>query len=226
MRDTNKSHTAHPAQSNRVLALAALVQALYLVDTLAVRGTLDQEDFATLIGSLFPNPQQQHAGEERVVHLYGELYRLHTGLRIARILLRGMEHERAKPLLSYTAGVMALERRLQAQPEMLRKIGEGMEKAHRQSDYFGSRTHENVVANIAGLYAETISTLPTRIIVRGRAEHLNAPGNGERIRALLLAGIRAAHLWRKHGGGHLRLLFGRKALAQEIERLLADASRV
>jgi high frequency lysogenization protein len=50
-------------------------------------------------------------------------------------------------------------------------------------------------------------------MVQGDPRHLHAPDNQNRIRALLLAGIRAAWLWRQVGGSRWKILLGRKQLA-------------
>jgi len=55
--------------------------------------------------------------------------------------------------------------------------------------------------------------------VRGKSEFLSQSDNTHRVRVLLMAGLRAAHLWRTHGGGHMTLLFRRKALLRELELL-------
>ena len=59
-------------------------------------------------------------------------------------------------------------------------------------------------------------------MVHGAQIHLAKPDNANRIRALLLAGIRAARLWRQSGGSRLRLLLRRKLLLQEARRTLAS----
>mgnify|MGYP003589576645 CR=1 FL=1 len=47
-----------------------------------------------------------------------------------------------------------------------------------------------------------------------------------RIRAALLAAVRAAVLWRQMGGSHLRLFFGRRRLAARARALQThDAAR-
>ena len=43
------------------------------------------------------------------------------------------------------------------------------------------------------------------------------------VRALLLAGIRSATLWRQVGGSRWQLIFQRKKLAQTVDRLLREA---
>ncbi|MCB1807912.1 MAG: DUF489 family protein, partial [Candidatus Competibacteraceae bacterium] len=50
--------------------------------------------------------------------------------------------------------------------------------------------------------------------------HLNRPDNANRIRTLLLAGLRSAVLWRQKGGGRLTLLLRRKALLAQAQAML------
>ena len=61
-------------------------------------------------------------------------------------------------------------------------------------------------------------------MVNGSQVHLNNPENANRIRALLLAGIRAAILWRQSGGSRWKLLVQRNALLREARSLLAQAA--
>jgi high frequency lysogenization protein len=55
-------------------------------------------------------------------------------------------------------------------------------------------TGDEVVACLAETYSETVSTLSPRIMVTGEPNLLNRPEIANRIRALLLAGVRAAVL--------------------------------
>lgn len=198
----------------RAIALAALVQAARLVDDIARKGSCDAEDFHILTDSLFVSTS--HAPAE----LYGGTDKVRVGLKICTRVLSGENMERTKVLMGYVAGLMALERRLARQPQMLAGIAEGLDRIRRQSDYFGSHVHENIIASIASLYGETLSTLKPRIIVRGKQEHLRQSANTNRVRTMLFAGIRAAYLWREYGGSRLTLILQRKALLRECEALL------
>jgi CII-binding regulator of phage lambda lysogenization HflD len=53
---------------------------------------------------------------------------------------------------------------------------------------------------LAALYQDTISRLTMRIHVKGVPEHLRKQAVADKIRALLLAGIRSALLWHQLGG--------------------------
>ena len=84
-------------------------------------------------------------------------------------------------------------------------------------------THSNVVAKLADVYRKSISTLGPKIVIRGEQSILSNPDNAARIRALLLAGIRAVILWRQAGGTRWRLLFERKAILSEVDQILATS---
>jgi high frequency lysogenization protein len=206
------------AQANRAIALAAVTLAASLVESIARNGMCDAEDFETMINSLFAE------GHDHVGTIYGGTYHLRGGLHLSAKLLHGTGIEQAKPILAYAAGLMTLEKRLSKDKTMLATIGEGMQRIKKQSDYFGSHTHASVIGGIADLYGNTVSTLKPRIIVRGKPEHLKQSDNTNKVRALLLAGIRAAHLWHQHGGGHFRLLLGRNKLHQQTLKLLEEAN--
>ncbi|MFC1542440.1 high frequency lysogenization protein HflD [Pseudomonadota bacterium] len=208
------------AQANRAIALAAMVQAVSMVERIARTGLCDADDFNSIIRSLFTEHDDDVAG------IYGGLHQLQTGLHISEKLLSGIQVDGAKSLMTYAAGLIALEKKLGKNREMLAAIGDGMVRIKKQSEYFNSVIHESVIGGIADLYGSSVSTLKPSIIVRGKPEYLKQSSNTNRVRALLLAGIRAAHLWHKNGGGHLRLLIGRKKLHQETERLIRLAAEV
>ena len=82
------------------------------------------------------------------------------------------------------------------------------------------RTHRNGQAII-------ISGVPTSTImmVSGNPSHLKRHAVAARIRALLLAGIRAAVLWRQSGGGRLHMLLLRKRYTRIAQSLLLESRR-
>ncbi|HCS13161.1 MAG: lysogenization regulator HflD [Zetaproteobacteria bacterium CG06_land_8_20_14_3_00_59_53] len=213
----------HPLR-NRVLALAAMIQAAHLVQGIARKGMVDSAEMQRAIESILATPGNEsiHAG-----HLYPEAGQLRTGLILLQRLLSGeqvgTDVKQAKEMMAYCAAMMSLERKLSRNRDMLAKLGEGISRIHKQRDYFGGAMHDNVIAALAALYAETISTMTPRIIVHGKPELLNQSSNTNKVRALLFAGIRAAHLWHSHGGGHVQLLLRRRSLGREADRLLHES---
>ena len=76
-------------------------------------------------------------------------------------------------------------------------------------------------ARLAQLYAETLSRLHPRVMVEGNQAFLQQAARQNDIRALLLAAVRAAVLWRQLGGTQWRLLFRRKQYSMLARGLLA-----
>ncbi|MDH5230485.1 MAG: DUF489 family protein, partial [Gammaproteobacteria bacterium] len=81
-------------------------------------------------------------------------------------------------------------------------------------------THENVVANLAGIYTDTISTIPPRIVVSGEQGYLNNTENANKVRALLLALMRSAILWKQKGGRRWHVLLKRGKIMAAAKNLL------
>ncbi|OIO71124.1 MAG: lysogenization regulator HflD [Zetaproteobacteria bacterium CG_4_9_14_3_um_filter_49_83] len=210
-----ESHLNHPLSQHeqRVLALAGVMQAVRLVDHIARKGMCDAEDFQVCINSIFAEPKG-------ILSMYGNINALKTGLHVTHQILGGHKTQQAKPMLSYAAGLMALDKKLSKQPETLAILAAHMNRIHRQVDYFGSATHENIISSIAHAYGESISTMQPRIIVRGKTDFLSQAHHTQKVRALLLSGLRAAHQWHQLGGSHLHLLFRRKQLAHASQTLM------
>ena len=107
------------------------------------------------------------------------------------------------------------------QPALLNEIARGIEASR------GQRTDDTdippaVIATLAATYVRTVSTIAPRVMVQGEPAILNAEESRNMIRALLLAGIRAAVLWRQCGGNRLRLVFERKRLVAHARRLSGE----
>ena len=98
---------------------------------------------------------------------------------------------------------------------MLNQIGERLEQASRQAEHF-STSHTNVIANLAQVYQDSISTFRHRIQVNGYADYLQQESIAQRIRCLLFAGIRAAMLWHQLGGRRRHLILNRKDILAQL----------
>jgi high frequency lysogenization protein len=86
-------------------------------------------------------------------------------------------------------------------------------------------TDPDIIAALAELYKDTVSSLQPRIMVKGEESVLRNTDSKNMIRALLLAGMRAAVLWRQRGGNRIRLIFQRKQFLDCCAALLAEARR-
>ncbi len=199
------------------LALGGLFQAVSLVQQVAREGKVDSDPFESSIASVF------RVDAENTDAVYGGDTQLTRGLQVlCRQLGRDKSRQDAE-LMRYTVSLMFLERQLVRSTKMMGRLRQGIDTATAQSEHF-SVTHENVLARLADTYASTVSQLQPRIMVQGKPEYLNTPANANRIRALLLAGMRSAVLWRQLGGNRLRLLWTRKSIVRCAEELLDGRS--
>ncbi len=198
---------------NRTLAFAALFQCIGEVDRLARSGETDPATLATMTNSIL---KLESASLEDI---YGGVGALTPGLNLLLQELGESDQPRNLQAMRYAIALIDLQRRLEKNQAVSERLATGIKKAQAQSEYF-EPTHENVIAGLASLYRDTISTLGPRLIVRGEQHHLANTNIADRIRAYLLAGIRAAVLWRQGGGNRWRLLLERRAMASEAQRLL------
>lgn len=203
--------------TERTLALAALFQAAQLVQHVARSGKAADRDVATSIGSLF----HFDAPTTAAVFTPADQDRpgLTTGLRTLAERLGSGGSAEALEVTRYAIALLHLERKLARQPHMLETLRSGLERIRKQADYF-SPTHSNVIAALGELYQATISTLQPRIMVQGEPAYLADAHRAGLIRALLLAGIRAAVLWRQLGGSRWQLFLGRRKILQTANDLL------
>jgi high frequency lysogenization protein len=202
-------------RESRVIALAGVMQACRNVHELATRGRCDPASAEASLASVF------RIDADSAADVFGGIAGVRAGLEL---LLAQVDDLRRDPAVTrLVLGVLRLERRLRSNPRMLREVRSGIERAQRQVDHFGL-AHATVQARLAELYVATLSRLRPRIIVHGNPLHLSNAQVVEQIRALLLAGVRAAVLWRQVGGGRLRLLIRRRQYAMLARGLLARST--
>ncbi|SEH05062.1 high frequency lysogenization protein HflD [Candidatus Venteria ishoeyi] len=201
------------ASEESTLALAGVMQAADLVRQLARNGKMDTPVFQTSIGSLLKLEADSTAD------VYGGLAGVETGLNTLLLYLNNTQ-QRDMEVMRYTLGVIILEKRLSRREDLLDAIGIGVEQAIYQTEVFGSPTHANVLAKLAEIYSQTLGTFNYRIHVHGNPNYLQSTDNANKIRALLLAGVRSAMLWRQKGGGRLQFLFHRRTIVSQAEAYL------
>lgn len=196
-----------------VVPLAAVCQAARLVNEVAHSGKLDYAQLDPLLESvlLLDAPD--------VDSIYGGIARLRPGLLTLCDQLNLQTARRDLQIGRYVANLVQLERMLARSAAMQDTLRTRLQQASRL------RTHQPddddaLLTSLAGIYSDTISTLPQRIQVTGEARHLQARDNQYRIRALLLCGLRSAVLWRQLGGRRLHFLLSRRKLFDAAKRLL------
>jgi high frequency lysogenization protein len=129
-------------------------------------------------------------------------------------LLSGKTDKKDIELTRYVAGVLALAKRLLQKPAALNELKQTIDQVERRLEHFGIND-DSVIANFADAYSKAISPLGQKIQVLGNPDVLRQPNVQNKIRALLLAGVRAAVLWRQMGGKRRQFIFSRKNILQD-----------
>lgn len=197
---------------DRLLALAGVFQAADLTRQLARSGSVDQEEYAASINSLFEmNPSS-------VEEVFGGLDAVQPGLAC---LYRQLDRpaERDVEITRYAAALLQLARKLFADQTRLTALGEELDNLKSRKEAFDF-DQSTVVAQIARIYQDMISTMSPRIMVKGDPENLQDESTAARIRAALLAGIRAGHLWLQCGGKRWQFVLQRRRMAELAQSLL------
>lgn len=193
--------------SDRVLPLAGLVQALGQVRRIAENGVSDPSLVQPLIESVFRLDAASPA------EVYGGAHGVQAGLRLLRA---HFDRKPADPAVTRLAlDVLQLERRLNADARTLGAVGQGIARLAPQAEAQGA-THPDVLTALGGLYSETISQLRPRLMVQGNPHYLGQPAVVAEIRALLLAAIRSAVLWRQIGGRYWDFLLQRRQMREAV----------
>ena len=198
--------------SNQTIALAGIAQVTVLVQQLATTGTCDLDAMEASIGSVLK------IDSDSAADIYGGL----SGLKLGFEQLNGQLTGEKPPnpdQARYAASIVFLEKKLSDRKDFLATIQAGIVKAQAQAEQFGL-SHENVLANLGDLYHSTISTLQPRIMVNGEQRFLSSHAVANKIRALLLAGIRSALLWRQCGGSRWKFIFYRRRIQDELQSLM------
>lgn len=208
------SYTAN----DRAVALAGVFQAGALVADVAHGRSLDEQAFRATLNSLFvENP-------DTVPDVFGGLGGVRLGLLLLRDALASDRQRSHAEVLRYALNIVHVERRFAARSALQQELESRMVRIREQLNHFDIG-HETIVAALASAYQDTLSTLPQRIQVVGNAQALQEERNAERIRALLLGGVRAALLWHQVGGRRWRLIWSRRpvqaAASELIDRLSA-----
>ncbi|WP_089726126.1 high frequency lysogenization protein HflD [Candidatus Thiosymbion oneisti] len=189
---------------DRSIALAGVYQSVLCVRQIARQGSVDTDAMTPCIYSLF------QTDADSVPEIFGAPGSVYAGAKELVGQLTGKQPREIEPT-RYVITLLKLERVLAGRSQLIRDIGVGIDDARAKLDHF-PMLHPNLLAHLADIYSRTISQLQPRVMVQGDPRFLQPPDNQNRIRALLLAGVRSAWLWRQIGGSRWQFLFGRKAL--------------
>lgn len=199
------------SMSTRVLALAGLVQALAQVRRVADTGQANAAILTTAMDSVFridaPTPRA----------VYGDVEALRPGLTLLRDYFGTTQRDDQLPRL--VLAVMQLERRFVRDGAMGQRVQAGIRAQAGNAERLGS-SHPDVMSALGALYAETLSHLRPRVLVQGNPHYLGQATVVAEVRAVLLAAVRSAVLWRQCGGSLWDFLLRRRQLLEAVKQHL------
>jgi len=196
----------------RVLALAGLAQALQQVRRIAETGQSEASAVRTAMDSVF------RIDADSTEAVFGGRSDVAQGLRLLHNYFRNQSQDEVLPRLALA--VLQLERRFVRDPATVAAVTAGIAAAARKAGDLDDSGHPDVLAALGTLYADTISHLKPRVMVQGNPHYLGQAGVVAEIRALLLAAVRAAVLWRQLGGSLWDFLFSKRAMSEAVDRAL------
>jgi high frequency lysogenization protein len=194
-----------------VIALAGVAQAATLVSDIAQQGQCHNYFFDASVKSIVQdNPT-------KTIDVFGDLNHLKLGLETIR---RHFTASKVNPDISrYLVNLTMIQKQLQNNPALFKTLGERLDQAQRQLEHYELDSPQ-MLESFADIYTSTISKLPLTIQIKGKQEYLEPKYNQNKVRTLLLAGVRAAVLWRQVGGKRRQILFRRKKLLAATQNLL------
>src|SRR3970282_55394 len=143
------------------------------------------------------------------------------GVRPGLMLLRDYftNQARDEQLPRLALAVMQLERRFVRDTEMAERVHAGVLAQKPAAEQYGW-TPPDVLSALGALYAEPHSHLRPRVLVQGNPHYLGQATVVAEVRAVLLAAIPSAVLWRQRGGSLWDFILRRKELVAAVRAQL------
>ena len=211
---------------DRVLALAGVFQSARLAQRLAYTNTVISQPYGASIYSILVT-DAAHTYEVFGLESPSDLAPLKPGLESVRDKLKGNTDREEFEIARYVVHLIQLASQLQGDKKMMQQLSDGIDAIAaafppNPNWLHGEEPSDTLIRRIADVYTSTISNMMPRIIINGEESVLKNEMTAARIRAVLMAGIRAAHLWWQLGGRRWQLLFRRKQVADAARRLLGQ----
>jgi len=199
---------------DRTLALAGIMQTSALVNHIARGRWSDPGAFTTSLNSIFIMEPTN------TLNVYGDhIINVQFGLRRLTSFFPKPDKQHDSELASYLFGTILLAKILQSDKQRLENLVNAITQLDKQRQTL-VLNEDQLTERLAQIYMDHVSTLKRRIHILGNREILKQPQEVNRIRALLLAGIRSAILWQQVGGRLWHLWWKRQMIANQARDLL------
>lgn len=194
-------------------ALAAVYQSAMMVHDIARGQQPDDAGIKNLLESVV------NTSPASINDLYPDHAQFINGQTALMMHMDPKQSFQAPQILRYVFDLMYLAKKLKKSKRVSRLLLSQIEKSKRKLSHY-SITDRNMIESLGDIYLDTVSTLPYRIHVMGKPNVVQAPFNAKKIRAILLGGIRAAHLWYQLGGSRLHYYTKKNRYYEELKNAL------
>lgn len=207
---------------DRTIALAGILQSACLVNQVATKGMTEELSYRATIQSMF------YRDSPNVANIYGGVSGVRLGLEELISIFGNNKKPHHGNIARYMFSCIFLEGKLRRNPSLLTKLTSVIKQAEKHLPRKNPNDEtdliedfdEDLLALLAQGYVDTVGTFKHRIQVFGHQTFLENSAQVNKIRALLLAGIRSAVLWQQVGGSRLSLIFSRKRILNQSKQLL------
>ncbi len=205
------------ALRDKTLALAGVFQAAKLAQQLARQGHANDVPLEASIRSILITDSIN------TVSIYGGVDGVRVGLvtlceKTSASKTKSDDFEIAR----YVLQLVQLAGKLRSDDALAADIAERIERIKNEYSGDNGASRPRLYANLAQLYKETLSALRPQIIVQGEHGYLADPEIVDKVRTVLLAGVRSAFLWAQLGGSRWQLLFDRRNQLATANQLLSE----
>lgn len=199
------------------LALAGMAQSASLARDFAQTGKMDEDAFSACIYSIF------QTDPPNISDVFGSREKLKTGLtKVIELFNPTLSSQRSQ--MRYLVSLIQMQKKIMNHPKIFEQLKTRIQQTKKQVEYF-SLIHPTVIANLADSYLNAVAPFNFRILMMGNPRILGVNENMQKIRALLLAGIRSTVLWRQVGGSRWQLLFSRAKITSVAQKILTDIDK-
>ena len=193
---------------DRTIALAGVLQACKLVQSLAREGFADNQDMQASLQSIMVLDAVSTSA------VYGGVGGVRTGLSLIGQGILNSPVVLDLEILRYANTILTLQSQLYRDEQKFSEFGMTVERLSNCSS-------DELIDACSNVYQNHISVMRPQIIVQGEQSHLQSDSVPEQVRAMLLAALRSAVLWQQKGGGRFRLLWERTRMQNAARGLVS-----
>lgn len=206
-------------QMEKHLALAGVCQAAALVQQIARKGHYDEPSYLSSIQSIVITDS------ENTEQVFGSVSAVRLGMQTLAKQLGNTPEEKDAEVTRYIASILGLERKLNKNKKRMQDLADRIGQLQRQQSHLDLFDNQ-MLSNLASVYSDVVSPAGPKIQVAGNPTQLQQASNQQKVRALLLAGVRAAVLWRQLGGQRRQILFNRRKVLAAAQQMLQTINQL